>query len=138
MLLDVTRNHNYPVFQKYCRGRSRSISAFPSLEDCFPRGTRTLARVFHSIARSLEPSTASAARLEPEPVCWATAQSHKAMSSALESLVSACFGSAASCSRKGIQVELHHFDTAGIKMEKRKPTVVQGLILTLSVLCFVA
>lgn len=34
------------------------------------------AKVLHSSARSLEPSTAGAARLEPEPVCWATAQSH--------------------------------------------------------------
>lgn len=34
-----------------------------------------LSWVFQSTARSLEPSPAGAARLEPEPVCWATAQS---------------------------------------------------------------
>lgn len=65
-------------------------------------------------------------------------QQHKAVSSALESLVSACFDrSATSCSRKGPPVKFHHFDTLGIKMEKRKPAVVQGLVFTLSGLCFV-
>lgn len=59
--------------------RKKSVSLWPPQPGrLFLKGHVDLgsAKVLHSSARSLEPSTAGAARLEPEPVCWATAQSH--------------------------------------------------------------